>query len=57
MSDDITSLYQELKALNCVLQFVRSEESPFPPAVLNGSMNTWPTMKKDTETKNKQNDV
>lgn len=24
MSDDITSLYQELKALNCVLQFVRS---------------------------------
>ena len=24
MSDDITSLYQELKQLNCVLQFVRS---------------------------------
>lgn len=24
MSDDITSLYQELKALGCVLQFVRS---------------------------------
>lgn len=24
MSDDITSLYQELKRLNCVLQFVRS---------------------------------
>lgn len=24
MSDDITSLYQELKALKCVLQFVRS---------------------------------
>lgn len=24
MSDDITSLYQELKHLNCVLQFVRS---------------------------------
>lgn len=24
MSDDITSLYRELKALNCVLQFVRS---------------------------------
>ena len=24
MSEDITSLYGELKALNCVLQFVRS---------------------------------
>ena len=24
MSDDITNLYQELRNLNCVLQFVRS---------------------------------
>ena len=29
MSDDITSLYQELKQLNCVLQFVRSGRIAF----------------------------
>lgn len=34
VSEDITSLYEELQELKCVLQFVRSDGLPLPPVVL-----------------------